>query len=681
MSFYEMVHYVTHITTIALVLSSAIFAQSHAQTATEVSEEAIASFEVTSGQNRIELIADFIRNADLNNVDHKPLVPYLEEAYRWEKDHPDPGLLNTLHLGKVNVLIADHKSPPEVIYYLLEILHSGEPLTSKDSISTYNFLYGIYQASNAYPEAWEALRMRDQVMANISKDHPNYSDYQKALFGGKSLMYYQTKQYEKAAVEFLKNIQDAHSDNDYHSLAGQYNNLGLCYIKMSKPDSAIFSLNVAAKYWDDYLSERHTITPGDSAFIDVIRGNIASALNQKGQYLEAVPLLLREIETDRKQQLFSYEVNALNELSISYIGLKQYEDASKTLDLAKAVLDDHPFPSGIRGYHDQRIKLYEATGKSNEALLLYKQLTAFNDSMQSVENNAQAAVMQVVYSVDEKNRELGKEKIRTAEAEAEAARQKGQKQILYFGVATLVVILIIFILAFVQRRKRAKKLVEQNQQIEHQKEIIEQSLIEKETLLKEVHHRVKNNLQLVSGILELQAVKFDDKNVREMMEEGQSRVRSMALIHQQLYQNEDIGNIDFKQYLAKLVNDIAITFNDKSKRIEIHINVNQSKLDINTAVPLGLIVNELITNSFKHAFHNRENGNIYIDLEEVESEWFKLVVRDDGNGLAENFDPIKSNSLGLRLVKGLTRQLGGEFSHSNGTGAQFIIQFKNGTFN
>ena len=234
---------------------------------------------------------------------------------------------------------------------------------------------------------------------------------------------------------------------------------------------------------------------------------------------------------------------------------------------------------------------------------------------------------------------------------------------------------------------RNEELEEKNKLIENQKQIIENSLKEKETLLKEkeillkeIHHRVKNNLQLISGILELQAVQFNDKNVRTMMEEGKSRVRSMALIHQQLYQSADLGKIDFREYLNKLTNDIAIAFNDPEKEIEFQIKVENFTVDINTAVPLGLIVNELIANAYKHAFKGRKKGCITIDLVPTKNEEIQLWIIDNGIGLPNDFESNSKKSLGLRLVQGLTRQLDGEYRYESKDGTKFVIQFKNKTF-
>ena len=643
-------------------------------------DSVLTSFQKVEGKQRIQRIADYIRGANFHKTDHKKFKPFLEEAYYWENKHPNAKLLNTIRLGHVNILIAEDNSP-EAAKHLQEILHSGEPLTRRDSISTYNFLYGIYNGIHAYSEAWEILRVRDGVLANVPENDRRYTDYQKEIIAGRSMLLYSSKQYEEAVLGFKKQIEFAESIHDLHFLAGSYNNLGLAYINMNQPDSAILNFKLSAAAWTEHLNQLDYISPNDSAFVDLLSGNIASALNLKKQFAEAIPLLLKEIETDLRLDLHRYAVNALNELSVSYIGLGQYQDALAVLNRADKILQHTSSPDGIRSNYEQKIKVFEAMGNTYEALQLYKKLTVFNDSIRTIENNTQTAVMQAVYGVDEKNRELGKEKIRTAEAKAETARQRGLKQTLIIGVALMLLILIILAFNAGQRRKRTNILREKNKQIEQQKATIEEALVEKETLLKEIHHRVKNNLQLISGILELQAVKFDDENVKVIMEEGQSRVRSMALIHQQLYQSDDLGKIDFEEYLIKLVNDIVVAFNNKDLKLETEINVNHLSFDVNVAVPLGLIINELVTNALKHGFDGKSEGKISIKIEADAGDDYTLTVSDNGNGLPENFNPDNTNSLGLRLVKGLSRQLGGSYNFTNGTGTHFIIQFKNSNFN
>lgn len=223
----------------------------------------------------------------------------------------------------------------------------------------------------------------------------------------------------------------------------------------------------------------------------------------------------------------------------------------------------------------------------------------------------------------------------------------------------MLIIVVILIVNLIQRRKRAENLSVKNKQIEQQKQIIEKSLHEKETLLKEIHHRVKNNLQLINGIFELQVTKSDDAKVKEIIEEGQNRVKTMGLIHQQLYQNEDLGTIDFQEYLDKLVNDIAIAYNKPGRKIEIEVYANKLSFDVNTSISLGLIINELVTNTFKHGVKGMISGKIFVGIKNLKEDEYELTVKDNGKGLSEGFNPHLHKSLGLRLVEGLSRQLDG----------------------
>ncbi len=213
-----------------------------------------------------------------------------------------------------------------------------------------------------------------------------------------------------------------------------------------------------------------------------------------------------------------------------------------------------------------------------------------------------------------------------------------------------------------------------NETISDQKDIIEKSLTERESLLKEIHHRVKNNLQIIASLLYLQSGKFDDEDYRKVLEEGQGRVRSMALIHQKLYENEDLKSIPFDEYLTELVTEIRASFGAEMKKVNININAENIQFDIDTAIPLGLIVNEMATNAFKYAFDDLESGSFSIAIHREEN-MYNIKIQDDGKGIPEAIDLRKAKSLGLRLVRMLSQQLEGEFQFHTTNGTSFELKF------
>jgi PAS domain S-box-containing protein len=205
-------------------------------------------------------------------------------------------------------------------------------------------------------------------------------------------------------------------------------------------------------------------------------------------------------------------------------------------------------------------------------------------------------------------------------------------------------------------------------------ERIKASLKEKEVLLKEIHHRVKNNLQVISSLLNLQAGYIKDRRALEMFKESQNRIRSMALIHEKLYQSKDLARIDFTEYIRNLMTYLFRLYEADTDSIRLKIDTNGVLLAIDTAIPCGLIVNELVSNSLKYAFPQKRKGEISISLHSDGSR-FTLTVSDSGIGFPDDLDFRNTESLGLQLVTGLTAQLDGTVELLNSNGTIFKIAF------
>ncbi len=219
--------------------------------------------------------------------------------------------------------------------------------------------------------------------------------------------------------------------------------------------------------------------------------------------------------------------------------------------------------------------------------------------------------------------------------------------------------------------------VSQVQDITERKEYeqhLNKSLEEKQVLLEEIHHRVKNNLASVSGILELQVYNTLNEEVRNSLQDAQSRIHTMALVHEQLYQHDSLSNILLGDYTHQLVETIHDSLNTKNKNIESHVTSERVPLEITEAVPCGLILNELITNVYKHGFKGKEKGNIWIDIEQ-EDHKVHIRISDDGVGLPDDFSLDNQDTLGVNLINTLVDQLDAEMSYKNDNGAHFELIF------
>lgn len=206
---------------------------------------------------------------------------------------------------------------------------------------------------------------------------------------------------------------------------------------------------------------------------------------------------------------------------------------------------------------------------------------------------------------------------------------------------------------------------------------IEKKNYEKELLLKEIHHRVKNNLQTISSLLNMQARAHDNKEIVSILHSNHNRVFSMAMVHEMLYAHEDLSKIEYQNYVEQLCNFLINSFKRTDEEIQCNINIKCIKFNIETAVPLSLLISELITNSLKHAFPNTNKGTINVWIEKNDPEYFLLTYSDTGIGMDSNTLQGTSNSMGVKLISKLARQLRGTLKLvESKTGTTFLVKFK-----
>lgn len=204
---------------------------------------------------------------------------------------------------------------------------------------------------------------------------------------------------------------------------------------------------------------------------------------------------------------------------------------------------------------------------------------------------------------------------------------------------------------------------------------LKQSLKEKQVLLEEIHHRVKNNLAIISGLLQLQAFESEDQKTKDALSDSQLRIQSMAIVHELLYQSENFIDISFEEYINKLIQTMKSTLAFEDRHINVEFDSGGVSIDLNQAIPSAILINELVTNAYKHAFTQKSSGTIWIKLEETPSE-IVIEVSDNGIGLPDNFSLEGRSSIGMNLIQTLTKQLKGQLSYeSTEEGAQFRVRF------
>lgn len=303
-------------------------------------------------------------------------------------------------------------------------------------------------------------------------------------------------------------------------------------------------------------------------------------------------------------------------------------------------------------------KIYEKKGDYEASLSYFKQYEAEKDSLLNETISQQILNIETAYETQEKEKEI----VRLQHfAEIDQLKITQQRSMLFILVSVLALLAFLFYRIFGQKK-----------QIERQNTIISKALDEKDTLLREIHHRVKNNLQLVSSLLGLQSMHIDDPTALEAINSGKSRVKSMALIHQDLYHKENLTGVSVRDYIEKLSSELIATFRVDQEVIELYTDIPDLLLDVDTLIPLGLIINELLTNALKYAFPDHRKGRIVIRLRETAGQ-LQMEVSDNGIGI--DLSKASDSSFGYKLIDTLLDQLEGEMTREVDNGTRLYFTF------
>jgi len=373
----------------------------------------------------------------------------------------------------------------------------------------------------------------------------------------------------------------------------------------------------------------------------------------------ALQYINRSLEIDRR--INNYIGLAKNYMVSGKIHarLNDHPTAIRLLEQALALARRYNIPDVVIETAGSLSDLYAAKNDYEKAFTSMLIKNEVSDSIVSGENFKRITQLEMQNAFDRKQNEieLGHQQERFM-YEAELKKNRIIRNFSLF-TGSLIIVFGIFLLFSYRKSRKAEK--------------------EKEALLKEIHHRVKNNLMVISSLLNLQSGSIEDEKTRSAVRESQNRVKSMAVIHQLLYESELYNRIDFPKYLEKLMESLQSTYTRPGRNIRYVIQAENITLDIDTAIPLGLITNELATNAYKYAFADSSDGEIALNLSKVTDNKYLLRISDNGKGLPEGFDVDNSTTLGLKLVKILARQLKAKLDFHLNNGTAFNILFSDNT--
>ncbi len=625
--------------------------------------------------------------------------------------HPDSVLVD------INFKIANEfylKAPNKALQYAIkakEIAISAG--LHEETLESYNWIGYIYwqqgklqKALGIYKTALKEVREEEYndisiILNNIGYVYKDLGDFENAL------------SYLQQALEIREEIQDS------VGLGNSYNNIGLMYKDLSEYDKALEYLE---KSYNIYITANSEDRTGN------VLNNIAIIWSNKGELDKSRSYLLKALKVAEDMEDYNSMGMILDNIGANFLSKDQLDSASfyfeKSIETSKAVnglywqssallhmgklmilknnineakeytikayeiAKNTGYPERLRDISEQLSNIFEKVNDTKNALKYHKEYILMRDSVNNIANKKLIFKQAINYEYEKKKladslvnietQNLLSAKLDKEKSMAEIAKKEKRQNLIWSILAGVILILAVTFLLIVNsiRKKSNKNLSIKNEEISQKSSALQLALEERNTLLKEIHHRVKNNLQTVSSLLSLQSHYLDDPSASKVLEESRNRLNSISLLHQKLYQNDNLPVVVLKDYIQELTGQIMETCSPMDKDITLKLFCDEVTCDIERAMPIGLIINELMTNAYKYAFNAVKEGMITISLKNIEQDKFLLSFSDNGNGLPKDYELKERKSMGLNLVSLLTRQMKGKLKIENENGARFLINFE-----
>ncbi|HKK76175.1 MAG TPA: histidine kinase dimerization/phosphoacceptor domain -containing protein [Saprospiraceae bacterium] len=568
---------------------------------------------------------------------------------RAKKNNTIPEIVEACqNLALVHYVIEDEELPDSTLFYdqmALDYLLKTDD--QKAIASAYTYVGNDYASLGDYESAQSNLLKGLEIYDRIA-DLKGVARAYKNL----SFLYRESKDYNRAIEYGEKGIEIAKTLGipDSVDLGISWFYLVDAYVALEQSDKALKAANNSIQLIEPYAATN------------------PFALVRAYSYRSTVYKDKNKYDLALKDAFYAWEFAKSNVSDESTVGGFQQEIAT-ILRLQEKCEEAIPYFEGffetmierdasnslsLSSIHLGLADCYEQTGDYPKALKHQKIAAQLRDTLNEERYKSLESELIQKYESEQKDEQIS---LQTA-----TIQQQKQIQYLSFGIGGLLTILLAgLFLTYRNNRQKSRQLDERNAQ--------------NELLLKEIHHRVKNNLQTISSLLSLQSESISNKSAFDAIQESKNRVSSMALLHQKLYQGENLAAIEMRDYFETIGETIVDSFGEKAENVSLKIDMSELELDVDTAVPIGLITNELITNSLKYAFPNKQKGQISITLTSEENGLLKLNIADNGQATQEESSSKKDKGFGTLLIQLLTTQLGGKLETSTAAGTSTIIQF------
>lgn len=524
-----------------------------------------------------------------------------------------------------------------LLYYEFAVSLYKESNDSTGLISTATNLAILYKDLGLYEKA---LDVCFEILPRLEEKAP--SRELASLYSSIAVVYGRIEEHE-TALEFHRKALAVRKALDLKKAVSQsYNNIGESFTALGLYDSALANLNKSLE-----IKKAN----GDEKAMPVTLNNIGIALLELNRVRDAEPVFLQALNTKSASEDRTGRAVTLNNLGRLYLALQDFPKASRYLAEGEKLIREIGSPRHLADNLDLKVKLQKATRNSKELAAALEELLVIRDSLLSTDKVESMLAIEARYETEKKMEEIERlgDKNRIAQAELEG--QKLWTASMAIGVFLTAIIAFLVYGLFRSEKKRKAHA---------------------EVLLKEMHHRIKNNLQILSSLFILQAQELTDEKAVEAVKTSESRVNAMALIHKKLYNTDQAQTINLREYITELIHYLIHSYGFANRELKLDLEIEEIKLDVDKAIPLALILNELVSNTFKHAFADNPLPSLKVNASVQAKKVLVLHLQDNGNQEMTEASS-KPDSFGLRMVNALTSDLKGTLSISHGNGTGFSL--------
>ncbi len=513
--------------------------------------------------------------------------------------------------------------------------------------NSFKHLADYKRAAHSYFEAASLMELSSQSDLSLeAKIHNNLGAAYTKL--GKS---------EESHLHYQKSLSLYRENDDQPGFANASMNYGAQLVKEGKIEKGL-------KYLNDALVTLTEI--GDHSGVAKSLTNIGNVWFENNQFMKAIEYY--DLAMDKHLSLGNRtEITRLhNNKGSAFLMLENYQTAQKHYTQGLSLAEEINARKLQAQFYENLAYLEEYQGNYQLALNWYYRFDSLSSILLNEQNNLQINELRVQYNSLKQENELRQLENKKQQQDLTIDKQKTQIKL---GILTSILALCIGLLLYFGYRQKQRA----NIQLKKQKELIAQKEREKELLLRELNHRVKNNLQIIASMLSLQSFEQIDEAAKSAIVAGQGRIEALSLIHQKLYQTDNITHVDMQEYITRLVDNVRDSFGEQLENLNTELDIQIHNMEADLAIPCGLILNELLNNTFKHAFNNVLDPKLRLSLTES-AEAYLMVLQDNGPGFDRQSSKGKG-SFGLSLIEALVKQLKGTWITENVMGSLNQISF------